>query len=178
MRVHDDVSMSVKRGFGHIWLTKTLYTFFHTSVVCRELTCTRWWGSFAPLPRSEPTPFSRHLPWPSLPANGRTPSRRRQSLWNQRAPPCWTPALFIHSQMMRQERGSSPEASEPEAVYFTFWLRQKKRNIKHSPLDKYSKWPLSLSFSLRLLFSFIVTSRYALAVNGTNDHQKSKPFID
>lgn len=52
-----------------------------------ELTCRRWWGFFAPPPRFEPTLFSRHLPWPSLPAHSRTPSRRRPP-WNQRTPPC------------------------------------------------------------------------------------------
>lgn len=71
-RVHDDVSMSVNIGFGRIWLTKPVNTFFHASVNCRELTCTQSGGSFAPRQRSEPTLFSRHPPWPSLPAHSRT----------------------------------------------------------------------------------------------------------
>lgn len=91
--------------FTSIW--NALYTLFPLE---NKPTCRRWWGFSAPPPRSEQTPFSRHLPWPSLPAHSRTPSRRRQP-WYQRTPPCRPPALLIHSWM--PERGCCLEAPEP-----------------------------------------------------------------
>lgn len=43
---------------------------------------------------------------------------QEEPLENQRTPPCRTPAVFIHSGVMRQEKESSPELSEPEALLF------------------------------------------------------------
>ena len=74
-----------------------------------KLTCRRWSGSFAPPPRSEPTLFSRRLPWPSLPAHSRTPSRRRQPWYQRRTPPCRPAARLTQW----PQRGCCPAASEP-----------------------------------------------------------------
>lgn len=64
--------------------------------------------------------FSRHLPWPSLPA----PSRRRQP-WKQTTPPCGPPALLIHLWMPERMLAARVRAADRQRRHFV--RRRRKR---------------------------------------------------
>lgn len=57
--------------------------------------------------------FSRHLPWPSLPA----PSRSRQP-WKQTTPPCGPPALLIHLWMPERMLAARVKAADRQRRHF------------------------------------------------------------